>query len=227
MGERVRSDSVLALGKKIVDELGLNQPVDTLSRWMAHYIAEKIEDADTAIGEVRDRKMSECSDAILKLWTHRSELPNGKRPFEDFEPIFRVLKSLDLDDTTPRYFREARSATDQHGEDELVAQWLSIASEIDCTARMLIRYCLTIAARDAVDKSRDWVALSEAIKEEGNIDIVTVRFITDDVDAMDSEVQDDPAKAKIEDLLKRLETFTDLSGMLSSHLRQQLERTTP
>ena len=226
MGERTRSDSVLALGKKIVDELGVDQPVDTLSRWMAHYIAEKIEDADAAIGEVRDQEMSECSDAILKLWTHRSELPNGKRPFEDFEPIFRVLKSLDLDDTTSRYFRQVRSAADENDEDESAAQWLSIASKLDCAARMLIRYCLAIAARDAVDKSRDWVAVAEAIKEEVDIDIVAVHFIANDVDAMDSEIHD-AAKARIEDLLKRLETFTDLSGMLSSHFRQQLGRATP
>ena len=68
MDERIHSDSVLALGKKIVDELDADRPVDTLSRWMAHYIAEKIEDAETATDESRDRKMSECSDAILKLW---------------------------------------------------------------------------------------------------------------------------------------------------------------
>ena len=42
MVKRIRSDSVLALGKKLVDELGLDQSVDTLGRWMAHYIAEKM-----------------------------------------------------------------------------------------------------------------------------------------------------------------------------------------
>ena len=44
------------LGKKLIDELGLDQSVDTLGRWMAHYIAEKMEDAQAAIGESRDRK---------------------------------------------------------------------------------------------------------------------------------------------------------------------------
>ena len=82
MVERIRSDSVLALGKKLVDELGLEQSVDTLGRWMAHYIAEKMEAAESATGEARDRKMSECSDAILKLWAHRSELPNASTPVQ-------------------------------------------------------------------------------------------------------------------------------------------------
>src|SRR5206468_12121550 len=93
MGDHIRSDSILKLGKKIVDELGLDQTVDTLGRWMAHYIAEKIGDVEAATGEDRAQKMSECRDAILQLWAHRSELPNGKRPFEDFEPIFRALQS--------------------------------------------------------------------------------------------------------------------------------------
>ena len=224
MDERIRSDSVLAIGKKLVDELGPDQSVDTLSRWMAHYIAEKMEDVEAATGEARNRKMSECSDAILKLWAHRSELPNGQRPFEDFESIFRVLQSLDLDDTTPRYFRQVRSAVDKDDEDNLTAQWLDLASGLDYTARVLIRYCLAIAAQDAVDKSRDWVALAEAIVEEENIDIRTVRFMTDDADALVSENPDASARVKIEAFLKRLEAFTDSSRRLSSHLRGQLEQ---
>ena len=227
MGERIRSDSVLALGKKIVDELGLDQTADTLGRWMSHYIAEKIEDAEAATGEARDRKMSECSDAILKLWAHRSKLPNGQRPFEEFESIFRVLQSLDLDDTTPRYFRQVRSAVDQDNENHSTTQWLGIASRLDNTAKILIRYCLAIAAQEAVDKSRDWVALAEALLEEEDIDIRTVRFITDDAATLGSENADDSERAKIKDLLKRLEAFTDLSRMLSSHLRGQLEQATP
>ena len=228
MGERVHSDSVLALGKKIVDELGLDQSVDTLGRWMAHYIAEKIEDVAAANGEeARGHKMSECSEAILKLWAHRRELPNGKRPFEDLEPIVRVLKSLDVDDTTPRYFCQARSAADQNDENDSSPQWLDIASGLDDTARILIRYCLGMAAKEAVDKSREWVALAESIAEEGDIDIKIVRFIKDDTDVLNSENPDDAAKVKIQDLLKRLEGFVASSSMMSSHLRQQLEQVPP
>lgn len=227
MDKRIRSDSVLALGKKIVDELGPDQSVDTLARWMAHYIAETMEDAEAATGEARKKKMSECNDLILKLWAHRSKLSNGKRPFEDFEPIFRVLKSLDLDDTISRFFLKAKLAADLKDEDELVAQWLNRASELDYAARMLIRYCLASAAQEAVDKSRDWVALADAITEKDDIDIKIIHSITNDVDDLNTEKPDDSKKRKIEDLLKRLEAFTDLSNELSSHFRQQLEQTAP
>ena len=192
---------------------------------MAHYIAEKMEDAAAATSEARDRKMSECSDVILKLWAHRSELPNGKRPFEEFGQIFRVLQSLDLDDPTPRYFRQARSVVEQDVENDATRQWLDIASELDYAARVLIRYCLAIAAQEAVDKSRDWVALAQAIAEEGDIDVRMALSLADDVEVLNSESPDDTARAKIEDLLKRLEAFTAFSSTLSSCLRGQLGQT--
>ena len=192
---------------------------------MAHYIAEKMEDAAAATSEARDRKMSECSDVILKLWAHRSELPNGKRPFEEFGQIFRVLQSLDLDDPTPRYFRQARSVVEQDVENDATRQWLDIASELDYAARVLIRYCLAIAAQEAVDKSRDWVALAQAIAEEGDTDVRMALSLADDVEVLNSESPDDTARAKIEDLLKRLEAFTAFSSTLSSCLRGQLGQT--
>ena len=225
MVERIRSDSVLALGKKLVDELGLDQSVDTLGRWMAHHIAEKIEAAESAAGEARDQKMSECCDAILKLWAHRSELSDGKRPFEEFGQIFRVLKSLDLDDPTPRYFRQVRSAADQDDENDSTKQLLEMASGVDYAARILIRYCLATAAQEAVDKSRDWVALAESIAEERDIDVRIVLSIAEDVEVLNSESPDDTARAKVEDLLKKLEAFTALSSTLSSCLRGQLGQT--
>ena len=116
---------------------------------------------------------------------------------------------------------------DQDDEDDSTKQWLGIASGIDDTARVLIRYYLAIAAQEAVDKSREWVALAEAIAEEGDIDIRIVQSITDDADALVSENPDDSGRIKIEDMLKRLEAFTDFSRTLSSHLREQLKRAAP
>ena len=215
---------MISLGEKIVAELGQDQSVDTLSRWMAHYVAEKIEDASTAKGEDHDQRMSECSDVILKLWRHRNQLPKGMRPFEDIEPIFRVLKSLDIEDTTPRYFRESNLAADLDSMDESVARWLRNALEIDRTARMLIRYCLAIAARDPANECKDWLSLAEAVEEPSDNDIVTVRFISDVVDSIVSENQGELEKEIIDDLLQRLKSISDLCATLSSQLLDQLDR---
>src|ERR1700719_935454 len=88
-----RSEKVLALGRKLVEELGLEPSVDTLGRWMAHYIAELVDQVKTATGDERAVAEQRCFDAILSLWKHRSELPNGKRPFADLEPVMRAMQS--------------------------------------------------------------------------------------------------------------------------------------
>jgi hypothetical protein len=37
-----QSEKIIDLGKMLVKELGLEPGGDTLARWMAHYLAEKI-----------------------------------------------------------------------------------------------------------------------------------------------------------------------------------------
>ena len=49
-------------------ELGLDPGVDTLARWIAHYIAEQMEVAGNATGEDKLTAERRCFDAILKLW---------------------------------------------------------------------------------------------------------------------------------------------------------------
>ena len=157
-----RSEATLELGRKLTEELGLDQSVDTLGRWMAHYIAELIQSAEKASAEERPAKMRECCEAILNIWKHRQTLPNGKRPFEEIEPILRTLESLDLEDDSSRYLRSARVASDDDTEDNDTNLWLNFADELDYSAKILIGYCLNQAAQNALDKSAEWVALAEA-----------------------------------------------------------------
>src|SRR4051794_2577180 len=64
---------VLALGRQIVSELGLEPGVDTLSKWMAHHIAELISDAEPQTDpEVKRNKEAQAAVSISKLWQHRS-----------------------------------------------------------------------------------------------------------------------------------------------------------
>jgi hypothetical protein len=79
MDSFARSDRILALGRKIVEELGLEPSVDTLGRWMVHYIADLIVKAENATCEEKSLAEKNCFEAIMVLWKHRAELPNGKR----------------------------------------------------------------------------------------------------------------------------------------------------
>lgn len=219
----MRSDSVLKLGEKIVDELGLDQSVDTLGRWMAHYIAEKIADVEAASGEDREKKMSICAEAILNLWAHRSELPSGKRPFEEFESVFRALQSLDLDDTTPRFFRQIRLAADENDESSETAKWLNLATGIDNSARVLIRYCITEAVKTVVDKSKNWVALADAVGKSDEYDVSVVIKLIEDAETVAPKTTKDVEREKIKVLADKLETFAEMANQLSLHFTKILK----
>jgi len=220
----VRSDALLQLGRKIVDELGLDQSVDTLGRWMAHYIAELIQSAEAAQGDDRSEKLSRCANAILDLWKHRSLLPNGKRPFEDFEPILWALESLDLSDNTPRYFRSVRRVVRKDEERTETQKWFDLVEGIDDSARMLIRYCLARAAANAIDKSKEWAQLAEALETEEGIDLRIVRIISEENELLNASALDASARTQVEDRIRRLDNFVQMAHILSSDLREKLER---
>lgn len=221
MDDSRRSDAILTLGRKLVDELGLEPSVDTLGRWMAHYLAELI--AKCEAGEGNREAKRECFDVILALWRHRSELPNGMRPFEDLEPIIRAVASLDPDDCTPRYFRQARPPKDANKKETEAESWLNLVDGLDCSAKLLIRYCLAQAAKSAVDKSGHWVKIAEAAGIDDGSSEFIVRFFTQDDQLCEESSQYARTRQKIEGRLKRLESFVDMASSLKSDLRAQLE----
>ena len=76
-----------------------------------------------------------------------------------------------------------------------------------------------------MDKSRDWIALAEAIAKDEETDIRAIRAIVEGAEDLKSENPDDKARARMEELVDKLEAFTAASYELSSHLRAQLDQT--
>lgn len=214
---------ILEIGRALIKELGLEPGDDTLCRWMAHYIAELIEGAETATPEDRTEKLAKCAETILDLWKHRHELPNGKRPFEEFEPIFRAIESLDPDNDTPRYFRSVRNPIDKSEESSGARKWLELADGLDYSAKVLIRYCLEQASQDALDKSQEWVALAETAGLEEGIEFPVIRFITAENELANESGTDERARKLLEDRINRLNAFKNMADALESDLHQKLE----
>lgn len=214
---------ILEIGRALINQLAIEPGDDTLSRWMAHYIAELIEGAETATEADRPEKLAKCSETILALWKHRYELPNGKRPFEEFEPIIRAIESLDPDNDTPRYFRSVRKTIDKPEDSAGVRKWLELAEGLDYSAKLLIRYCLEQASQDALDKSKEWVKLAEAAALEDGIDIPVIRFITPENKLANESGTEERARKLLEDRINRLNAFTEMADSLASDMRRKLE----
>lgn len=222
-----RFEHVLALGRKLVDELGMEPSVDTLGRWMAHYIAELIDAAINAPAEERTAAQKRCFDAILELWSHRSALPNGKRPFEDLEPIMRAVESLDPDDETPRFFRTVRGGIAEENEESQTQPLLEYVSNLDSTAKILIGYALAEAASSAADKSKEWVALAENAGVELGAHGIVIRLVASKADIEKKPDPNERERELFQDRIKQLEAFTQVAELVCEDIKRRLEALPP
>ena len=189
---------------------------------MAHHIADLMIKAKKAAGDEKASVERECFAAILELWKHRSELPNGKRPFEDLEPVMRVIESLDPEDDTPRYYRAARPPKDETFQTPEQEEWLSLIDGLDYTAKILIGYCLTEAADAAVDKSKEWVDLAAAIDEQTAPEII-IRYVSATAEVNKKQDPNQEVRALLIDRIKRLRGFLRISESLANALEERLQ----
>ena len=99
--ESQHADPLVALGERILAELGDPRTNNTLTRWLAHHTARLIHAADKAreagAPDARARD-AEAREAIHQLWQARAAWPTGWPPPRAAE-IARILDGLpDLDD---------------------------------------------------------------------------------------------------------------------------------
>ena len=198
--------------------------MDTLGRWMAHYIAELIQDAEKAKGEEKPEQMRACCEAILSLWKHRHTLPDGKRPFEEVEPLQRALASLDPESNTPRYYRSVRTAAENAKETDETNSWLKLIDGLDYSARILIRYCLNQAAQKSLNKSVEWVNLAEAAGADESTEVPLIRVILEENKVLKGCDPSEEERKRIEDRIGRLEAFAIMATERVSELRKEVEQ---
>lgn len=174
----------MALGKKLVTEQGFDGSVDTLGRWMAHHIAELIQEAESAKDDARPVKMANVREAVLALWSHRHALPNGRSPFADMEPIFNALESLDPETPHFRYFSTSSAPHTSDEESEEVQKYVDMAKAVDRASKVIVNFCIAEAAQRALDASKAWVQLASKAEADEGLDITLIRIIADRSDLM-------------------------------------------
>lgn len=223
-------ERIIKLGRTLAKELSLDPGVDTLARWMAHYVAEQMELAKSTKGDDKNAAEQRCFETILKLWEHRSSLPNGRRPFENFEPIFRTLARLDPDESTPYFYTKSSldssdiTLSTKHSAD--VQQWLDVAEVIDRVARIWIEYVFSQAAQIATDeKTITW--LQNAIETDHSIDLTVIRYLKDEDLENGLDTSDEQQKQlkleKIKSKIDQLDAFVQFSQELRTSYEAELQ----
>lgn len=217
-----RSNAILVLGRKLVEELGLEDSTDTLSRWMAHYIAELIVQAERSTGKEKESIEKGCFEAILKLWEHRGALPGVKQPFVQLHELAQAIESLNPERETPRYFRTIRAQEPKEEEREGVEDWFKLADGLDYSARILISFCLGNAAHAAMDKSKEWIILAKAAAAEARGEELVIDFVSRAEDLLVSPDVDQENRLEIENVLSRLASFRKLAAEFAAILKKRV-----
>lgn len=219
-----RYTAIIKLGKKLVEELALNDSVDTLGRWMAHHIAELIYDAENTTDETaRIAKQLKIRDSVWAFWANRYELPIGNKPFEELAPILRALKSLDPENQQPRYFFPYPGQANIENESTESQKWLKTAESIDSTSKILIDYCLSLAAENAIDKSQEWVELAQKAGLDEDIDLIEFRVFQLRGNPSNKSNPNNVQRRILEKRQKKLAAFLSLATQLDVQLKSQLE----
>lgn len=211
---------MLVLGHRLTAELGFAESCDTLGKWMAHHVAELMEKAETSTDKTLKKKYTaEVVKTILKLWQHRYTLPDGCRPFESFEPIFRAIQNLDPEKSHSSYFPKVHVYPSEYGArgdekkmDELtgVQKWINIAEKIDRSARVLIDFSLRQAVHNAEDeKTKEYINKAVNLADDSDIQII-LKFVDPTREETEEEDLKQMEKAEKEIIDSKIATINEL-----------------
>ena len=224
---------IISLGKLFVKELRLEPGVDTFSRWMAHFIAERIIIAEESEGDVKQAAEKECFEIILKLWEHRHSLPSGRRPLQSFEPILDTLSKLNPDKAEPYFYNafQDRNQVELKTDDldcKSVEDWVSIVTAIDKTARIWIEYAIIQASSNAKnEETKEWIANALNLSDNTDVNIINTLMVENPLCNFEVDKQDDFSKKYDNERLKKriseLKKYSDLNKFLLAKYEDQLE----
>lgn len=155
MEQSAHSKEILKLGEEIVKELKIYEGVDTLSKWMCHYIAELMHKAKTAESEgEKTAAERECCELILKIWKNREvkSPPTNLYPLSGMGDIIGILKELKEPD---RFYRDILISLDT--QIDSTNKWSKLVKQSIYTAKNTANLALLIAiAEQELNSKIDW-----------------------------------------------------------------------
>jgi hypothetical protein len=168
--------ATVTLGQRIVRELGLDDGVNTLGRWMAHRVAElmqRAEQADTLTE--RESAKQECSELILRIWERRAFLLYG-RPLAEVADFLKKFTS-----SSPRF--------DRHRTEPEEKTWNSILPILEALQEREDTVCRDAAIADlsaeVIEKEREW--LTEHPEDLSPEESDTIQWLVEQCDRLSGD----------------------------------------
>lgn len=144
-------EEIIKLGKRLIEELKLEYTVNTLARWMVHYLAELIQNVEKCKSEQQKKKLQkECCDIILKVWSKKENLPM-RQPLEDLKPIIELLKVFKKDELSflPNWLEYRHLPSNN--------EWATFIDLVkNNTEQLFLTVISTNLNKDLLSKTSDW-----------------------------------------------------------------------
>lgn len=152
---------------------GLEQ-TDTLGRWIAHYLAERMISLERKTGSEKATAEAEVADLILRLWSLRRQLPGDRLPLAEVDEVEAAIARLTPERRPWAYFGAFSAETEPHAEEAGTSATLKAALLVDRLAGDLVHGLIGRAAALAEKGEAAWIKPAEKI---GDGALRTVRRI--------------------------------------------------
>lgn len=162
---------MLELGKLLAAEL---EPTDTLGRWIAHYLAERMNRLEQKTGSEKNSAEAEVADLILQLWSLRRQLPGDRVPLSEVDEVEAAIERLTPGRSPWSYFDAFATGTEPSPEETETSATLKAAQLIDRLAGDLVHGLIGRAAALAEEAGGAWTLQAEKF---GDIALKTLRRI--------------------------------------------------
>lgn len=218
-----KPDQVIKLGKKIIEELNLQHSVDTLSRWLSHYLAELLIELNECPKDVRKSKEKECVDIILKIWDNRESL--GINPMKNISTALSILEVITSSNETFQSYRHRPRIID-----DVFAEFAQVA---DSSVNDIIYLTFVFSvANEKFSKLKAWKdELPETLSSEdktliNSLDILLGRFqlITFSNEEESTSISELAPEKRQTALIQKLEDLIENQKKALENLKVQLKK---
>jgi hypothetical protein len=154
-------------------------------------------------------------------------MPRGRRPFENFEPILKVLESIDPDNREPflhHMSEHEQQLANSNPNYEAIKPYIESIVEIEKVARVWMENLLNQAALKVTDeKTKAWLEAASLIGLPDDIHSIRIVYknfnLLDDDDNVSSQDTD-----RLEKRIGQLEKFRKLNELLLKNYQDELAR---
>lgn len=164
---------MLELGKLLAAEL---EQTDTLGRWIAHYLAERMTSLEQNTGSERGIAEAQVADLILRLWSLRRQLPGGRLPLAEVDEVEAAIERLTPGRRPWAYFGAFAADTEPSPEETETNTTLKSALLVDRLAGDLVHGLIGRAAALAEEDGAAWTKQAEKIGDGALRTLRRIRF---------------------------------------------------